>query len=226
MSPIPVNPNMYLAQIVMKPDANPLANSFVNTLYFEDVAGGRAHAVVANDIETVLEDFYNVAAAPAANSIARFLSGTIDPALTVVKVYDLGDTPPRAPEIRGMGSWTLDTTALPNECAGVLSYVSGPQSVTGGTNDKTARGRIYLGPLGQTCMSGGPTGEDVILTVAFTDAVSNSAIRLRDQVAVDVTWVQYSRKDDAFAPVVGGFVDNRFDTQRRRGADATVRVVW
>jgi hypothetical protein len=42
----------------------------------------------------------------------------------------------------------------------------------------------------------------------------------------DVTWMQVSTTFGIANPVTGGFVDNSFDTQRRRGSAPTARDTW
>jgi hypothetical protein len=39
-------------------------------------------------------------------------------------------------------------------------------------------------------------------------------------------WCVWSRSNHKVDPVIGGFVDNRFDTQRRRLETSTARVVF
>jgi hypothetical protein len=41
---------------------------------------------------------------------------------------------------------------------------------------------------------------------------------------LDVDWVVYSRVDNRSSPVTDWFVDNSWDTQRRRGPRATSRI--
>jgi hypothetical protein len=225
--PIPVIADHYLAQVVMKPDTLPTSNSFVNTFFFLDAVGGRSHSAVADDIEAVLENFYNTINAPGTITIAERLSGIIEPLLTTVRVYDLGEASPRIPEIRGMGSWTLGTTALPNEVAVVLSYRSGlVPSPTGGTIDKRERGRLFIGPLSTAAATYTVTDTDSKVADTLINALAGGATYLRDQTAEDVTWMQYSPTGNIMRAVLQGFVNNRFDTQRRRGADSTSRVVW
>jgi len=44
--------------------------------------------------------------------------------------------------------------------------------------------------------------------------------------AADWTWVVYSTVDNAMYPVDNGWVDNSWDTQRRRGVKPTARYTF
>lgn len=223
--PIPVHEGYYLAQVVMRPDTAPESNTFVNTFFFNKQTFTDPIDVAADEIEALMEPFYNDVHAPGSVTIASGLSAVIDPTLTTLRVYDLGEAAPRTPEIRGMGSWSVGSTALPNECAIVLSYRSGVGSVTGGTNDPTRRGRVYLGPFSEDISSLISGDQDAVVASGMLLAIEGAAEFLLAGTA-ELSWQQYSRKEDRFATVTGGFVDNRFDTQRRRGASASARSVW
>jgi hypothetical protein len=90
------------------------------------------------------------------------------------------------------------------------------------------RGRLFLGPLNTTACQVGPGGagrqrpgavflNDVKLAAAGVNA---------DLTSLGAEWIVFSRRDWAGYPVVGGFIDDAFDTQRRRGAKAATRVTF
>jgi hypothetical protein len=226
MSPIPVHPNTYLAMAVFRPDTNPLSNSFVNTFFFGDTTPGADPDDVADSIKEVLDDFYGQANLPGTVTIASRMSSILDPAQTTYRVYDLGQTAPRDPHVRTAAVFTFGSDALPNEVAAVLSYRSGTGTTGGGSTDPTKRGRLYIGPLATIASTLVPTDQDVSISVLASNALAGGGDMLRDQTAEPLAWLQYSRKDDQFDFVTGGFVNNRFDTQRRRGADPTARTTW
>ena len=44
--------------------------------------------------------------------------------------------------------------------------------------------------------------------------------------SLECTWVLWSRANNAMFNVVGGWVDNAFDTIRKRGNAPTARTTW
>lgn len=224
--PIPVNPDYFLCQHIMRPDTSPTSNTFVNTWYFRDDGLGGAE-ITADAIKAVLDAFYNAVNAPGATPISTgFLSAVINPALTEYRIYDLGQTPPRTPIVRDSNMASTAATAIANEVAAVMSYRSGSGTPgSGGTIDKTKRGRIYLGPLAASAFNYQAGDTDAPLQANFISAIVGGALDVLSTTE-DVTWVQYSRKNDDFNLVTGGFVNNAADTQRRRGMAATTRTVW
>lgn len=117
------------------------------------------------------------------------------------------------------------SSALPNEVACCLSYRAAPSP---GVPPARLRGRVFIGPLNtDAVLSTGPSGaqpsDDLIL------ALANAGSGLVDNASINtlgVYWVVYSRAGDLFSIVTDGWVDNEFDTQRRRQVDATVRTPW
>jgi hypothetical protein len=106
---------------------------------------------------------------------------------------------------------------LPNEVCITVSYFA-QRSLP------RQRGRIYVGPLNGSAME--DTGGDARVTPQCRSDLAAAFKRLgafEDALA----WAVFSRKDnEARGPIGGGWVDNAFDTQRRRGRDASVRTSW
>lgn len=90
------------------------------------------------------------------------------------------------------------------------------------------RGRIYLGPLNTSCCGIGVGGAGRQRPSAtFMADVAGAAVALNaDLATLGAPWSVFSRRDWSSVGVVGGFVDDAFDTQRRRGAKATARNNW
>lgn len=145
----------------------------------------------------------------------------------VIKMYNLDDPKPRVPvyTYTGTVAGTKDTTSsLPTETACVLSYHTEFQS---GIPKASQRGRIYLGGLGDGWLSTSTGSAFPILRSAARLQVANNATSLCAASLVDQWgWVVYSPKLDQSFAVAGGWVDNAFDTQRRRGQVATLRTLW
>jgi hypothetical protein len=136
-----------------------------------------------------------------------------------VRFYDLADPEPRVPEIRPITLPAPSGSAtLPFEVALVVSFH--------GTPPVTARrrGRVYIGPLtGSALTTGGSTTEP---TVATATIVSFAAAF---QAFLDTGngWsIRSIVPTENFVSVDRGWIDNEFDTQRRRGHDATERTLW
>lgn len=85
------------------------------------------------------------------------------------------------------------------------------------------RGRLYLGPLNTLPLSVDATTGRTLVSSSARTTIVDAATALRDAMS-PYTWCIWSREDRAFYPVVNGWVDNAFDTQRRRGPKATART--
>lgn len=128
-------------------------------------------------------------------------------------------------------AWT-PTTNLPNEVAITLSLEADMTGVPERGPNKTRpaqrrRNRKYLGPLNVTTMelAEPTTAEQFISASARTTILTAYKNHMVDDMRGD-GWrpVTFSKTDWADHPVVLAWVDNAFDTQRRRGNDATLRT--
>lgn len=136
-------------------------------------------------------------------------------------------TPPNPPAFSEV--YTLPaanaTGPLPQEVAVCLSMYTSTyfSSATPGRE----RGRVYVGPL--TSLAGtdagllAPLRVAPALQVAMTEGIEGVQGGLEALLASLAVW---SRAAGTFHPVVGGWVDNEFDTQRRRGRDSTGREFY
>lgn len=120
------------------------------------------------------------------------------------------------------------TNDLPHEAAICLSFYSDLDDIPeeqGLTRPASRRrGRIYLGPLNTAAL-----GADGRISSSVGIDMIYAAERLRTWsgfTALNLGWAVYSRTDDQARVVVGGWVDNAFDTQRRRGLDSNTRYTF
>lgn len=187
-------------------DAIP-ANYLSNTIYVEmDFSQVNVDAVVDR-----IKDFYDALEPTVLGSALA-----IGPHVT--KWYAVPGTTPNYPQYES--EWSLasvpNEAGLPSEVALVLSFQG---ERVPGIEQNRRRGRIYLGPL-QIGMntSGRPTSTRITTIV-------NAAKALGDGIASDTggNWVVWSGTSGVSTEVKNGWVDNAFDTQRRRGVDATSR---
>lgn len=167
------------------------------------------------DVTTALTSFYQAVDAYYATNVATACS---------ITYYDLADPTPRVPlRTDAMTLAPAGGNPLPEEISVCLSYQAAKIS---GVPQARRRGRIYLGPFGQTVLGTTAVTSDRPLAAAVT-AIANAATALATATAgAVVPWVIYSPTNGSGAVVTDGWVDNAFDTQRRRGVAATSRTLW
>jgi hypothetical protein len=211
------------AQVSIPSDTTVPADACVNVWHFE-TAGSALSGV--GDAGSRLSAFYG--------AVDAFLGSVVSSPATI-KYYDLEDAQPRVPVATGSIVITSAVgNCLPQECAVCLSYQADPVS---GQNQARRRGRLFIGPLAETttATSSGRT----LVSGAVQTTLSNAATAMADQsVFLGAFWSVFSPTTagpepwtagslgSAFNVVTNGWVDNAFDTQRRRGGTATIRQLW
>lgn len=172
-----------------------------------------------DNVRDMLADFYVMQPPGASNSIASHMSPTIS-GFAAVAAYDLEEPSPRRPvyestfPIAGAGG-----TALPSEVAVCMSFQAARSS---GVAQASRRNRIYLGPWGV------PANENGLVKSSLQTIIVKAGQELAAAADASATWnwVVYSPKKHEAYPVHDGWVDNAFDTQRRRGISATGRSTF
>lgn len=86
-------------------------------------------------------------------------------------------------------------------------------------------GRVYIGPLNAGSLNTGTTNEPRISTT-FRDALLAAAKKLLIDLGLAIFWGIWSRRAPGFANVTNGWVDDRFDAQRRRESAPTQRTLF
>lgn len=193
----------------------------VNTFHVEaaSMTGDQLNAV-----HGAIPGFYNNV--PGAASVASRMASYIDRASNACTLTIREVGVPGAP--LDEFTWTLGAAAynpcLPFEVSLCLSYAS----LVPGVNRGRTRGRIYIGPLGDGAGTiSSPAGEQPVPPNSFMEDLADAAAELHGALAsYDVEWGVYSRVAETLYPIEGGWVDNAFDTQRRRQIDATARQEW
>lgn len=171
------------------------------------------------NLDDILHDFYT--AVPSGwNSISAYMPDSRVSGTVTYRYYDLADTPPRAPVHEETRTFTPSSTAaLPAEVALCLSFQSTKVS---GLAQARRRNRVYLGPFITSVNSAGRPSTGLIGSVAASArdmlAAANSAISW--------DWVTRSPTAGTTETVDNGWVDDAWDTQRRRGVQPTTRVLW
>ncbi len=205
----------FAVQVALPSTTNLPADDVVNTFAFSALAS----PITGAGLVALFEDFYNNDTG-IYQSIADYISPTISRARAVtVKGYDLADPEPRSPVAEG--SFTLGAsgsgTAYPDEVALCLSYGG---SAPSGTNPARRRGRVFIGPFNDL-VTYTNTG-NALPAPALQQTLLNAGERLWD--LSQGTWWVHSRADDELFPLNRLWVDNAWDTQRRRGRRATSRA--
>jgi hypothetical protein len=178
---------------------------------FDSLAGGLADRV---------KTFYT--------AISSLFAVTCNPDLVSLKIYDLNDAEPRIPrheETFDMGSTASDT--LPNEVALCLSMRG---QLTAGTNQARRRGRVYLGPFGHAATEGAIIGADARPAASICGSILSHADTMARGVGGSFRLAVFSpatftgaNLSESMTDVSYMWIDNAWDTQRRRGAAATHR---
>jgi hypothetical protein len=199
----------------------------VNTFSF--ITGSAVHTAADLDaIETSLIGFYNVVGA-GGSALTSHLSNLLSVAAlkNEIRLYDI-NAPAASPPLRTR-FWTLATTAsspLPAEVALCLSFKA-PAAV--GQNPKRQRGRVYIGPISTGSLNTASTGGDARPSVPCQTAIIDAGNRLMTDTGH--AWSVWSRRDatatnpnGTLVPITDLWVDNAWDTQRRRGARPSTRI--
>jgi hypothetical protein len=222
----------YIAgQITLERATQIPADAVVNTWHCRS-DGATDAAAAAAAFHTALETFYTSIEAMYAVATT---SGNI-----TAKYYNLADLKPRVPIYTDAFTITPPaTTAVPAEVSICLSY----KGLFGsGFPNARRRGRVYLGPTNTGTFAN--SQGDVHVASATRTLLANAATALltASSSSSAFTWIVWSPTEAAGGPfageggtgggdfpdtaVTGGWVDDAFDTQRRRGARAINRLAW
>jgi hypothetical protein len=136
-----------------------------------------------------------------------------------ITMYDMADTEPRVPVRED--TFTLggaeSAGLMPTEVALVLSF-HGP--FASGVANARRRGRLYLGPWTLERCDYRPDSTLIGACIDFGETLSTNI------GAADVLWSQHSPTASTEFAVVGGWVDDAWDTQRRRGYEPATRTTF
>lgn len=209
-----------LAMLAIPNDDAVAANGVVNTWHFGtvDASPEDQSAAIAAALNTFYTHDYS-----GYGSVSALFSSRLAHTGAVLKMYDLADTKPRAPFYEASFALTApsNTNSLPAEVALCLSFRGEKLS---GANMARKRGRIYFGPWSTTALASGTDGLPDMTRVGAALFQAGLALRDASEAAADWTWGVYSTAGSTFSRVTTVWIDNDWDTQRRRGRKATVRT--
>lgn len=207
-----------------------------------DLAGALDSAA-ADAIETWLTSFYNtVQVIPGTDAApATYLSSAVSrtAGAASISMYDITGFEDGSPHGSPLfvRNWTVGATTgtsanrLPEEVAiklsihgdldGIVEKQTNPLPPPAFIRPAARRrGGIYLGPLPLYALA---SPSDPRPSTDLKDTLAAAAAFLLGEAP---EWSVWSRADATLYPVVGGWIDNAFDTQRRRGPEMTSRVLW
>lgn len=197
------------ALVTLKTADNLPANFMTNSLWF-DVVDGSDYPLILG----VLEDAYNELLAELSNLITQ---GPHD-----VQFYRQSDPEPRVPTYEGTFSFSAAPSGspLPREVAICCSFQAPKVS---GESQARRRGRVFLGPLDSATIGtdGRPDAACITAAAAFGETILSAS-----QASTSWKWAVFSRVNNTGSEVSDGWVDNSFDTQRRRGDAPTTRQTF
>lgn len=197
-------PQVYKFQVSMPVTSTLPRDRISNTLHFQHASGG----LLDTDLTTMCTDLAN---------LYKDRYGISNKEITA-KAYNIG-APPQYPRasvtINPGGIWD---TASPREIALCLSYAGANRG------NKSERGRIYLMP-GVASASGlvgtqRPSSTNLAWALAFYTTANGS---FPDLGGVDWKFGIYSPTYDKFTQSKQAWVNDEWDTQRRRGLRETMR---
>lgn len=199
---------LYRAQCSLVMDSGVPADAVTNTLYFT------ADSVSdLSDVSDQIELMYR--------EVEIRLSSLIALTGHEIKYYSMLDPEPRAPVATDPFSLSAtSSTAGIRETAICMSFQGDKVS---GEPQARKRGRIYLGPLAESNSDNQGRPNQFILQ-DVQDA--GAGLLAASDAAAAWTWVVYSPTSGLTHNVTNGWVDNEFDTQRRRGRPATARSTF
>lgn len=140
----------------------------------------------------------------------------------IVRVFDM-DVPGSSPVERQIPITPVSPASgvLPSECSAVLSY-HGAIPVT-----PRRRNRIYLGGFANAASFEGTGANPPRLAGTLrTNVIAAAQAMHADNDVAEVQWMGWSGADGTMFALAGGWIDDAWDTQRRRGTDASVRNIF
>lgn len=220
------------AKVTLKSLSGIPADNVVNTFAF--YKGTSIDSTERSAIATAIADFYRSPGPSRTNCVADWLGWQLSRGAQACEI-DIYEA-----VTGGMGSplsshtftlnGDLSDSNLPAECAVTLSFhadLSGVAEEAGATRPKARRrGRIYLGPLTNAAVTNDSNHVPYVNATLMADVAAAAEQLIDDSAAAGVPWAVWSRTDNLLRPVVGGWVDDAFDTIRSRGHSPTTRVTF
>lgn len=229
------------AVVTLQKDSGLPEDVIQHTFHFS-VPVGPWEAADFSDIGGALDSFYCAMGAVSGQKLTGYMSPKIaDEPLPKVRYYPVDTGGSQIGESDLLG-WVTNEAgiALPDELALCMTYHAdldgipeevpgGPAGPAGDTRPRARRrGRVYLGSFA-TAAQLNSVNTDGRPDANLIQTVKDAALRLVNWPGFatrGITWVVYSPTDGVARDVVGGWVDDAWDIQRRRGLERTARNIW
>lgn len=235
--PDPVMADFFHAMIQLDASAGGDADDRYNwNLFFRNDGVGDAD-YAADHIASRLQSFLDFPLPTFGFPVSALLPKYVPRAQTV-RVYDLGQATPRTPHVRDL---TLSeptagvySTPLPPEVAVRLTTraLSAPNTAGGvSAGGKVIRprrrtGGFYFGPLMVNALEASNDGRGRVRDILRTGIADACAQLASDSALHPFKWVLLSKGLATAWPITDGFVNDEFDTQRKRGTSGSTRTEW
>jgi hypothetical protein len=186
-------------------------------------------------VETRIKNFFTVLNAGQTNALAYYLSPTLSRSANQVTLrhYNLdgheSGTAHGSPVRTTVDAYNVAAAASvqpPSEVAVCLSYATAytldPEFAPGARPRARDRGRLFFGPVSSAALTQDGTTKRVFVSATMrTDMVAAAKVL---QSATDPLWSVWSRRNAVLFSVTNVWVDDAFDTQRRRGEKALIKT--
>lgn len=213
------------AQVIFEATSGLPEDDMVNNYHFKATDTPPDWSSFADWIADWVEDLVTWTP-PAGNPMTHFLSAKVISGNVLIKIYDLTAPSPRYPIRERSFFFTPSGSGepLPTETALVVSFQG---ERTAGTPQARRRNRVYLGGLRDNAnVDSRPSSSCRNTVIAIYQHALDEA-----RAAVFYHWVAFSptiysidgSAEDACTDVDNGWVDDAWDTQRRRGLAPTTR---
>lgn len=200
----------YITTATIKTADNIAANYATNTFHFN------ADDLTALQLaHNALVTFYNAIDTNFSDLVSTAAGG-----LSITS-WDFDASPPRAPVLTTTGTFAgMGIGPLPTEVSLCISFQGTRIS---GVPQARRRGRIYVPFLQETANDATARPSAGLVSSLATSA---QALLTASDAAATWTWEIWSAAGPGFTTVTDGWVDNEWDTQRRRGRKATSRTTF
>lgn len=210
-------------RVTLKANGGMPRDHVVNTWAVQGATPGTNDASIVN----AFVGFYNDVQPGASLSVASFISPLVQRANGIeVELIEDPQTVPAVPYHTAVASLgAANSDPLPMEIAVCLSFKDAQYA----TSDFPGRhrGRVYIGPLCEDAMTNTSSVVPPYPSDAFVSVLIDAAEDLFTTAgSLGFEWAIWSRAAASFFNVDGGWVDNDFDTQRRRQRAASSRTIW
>lgn len=216
-----------------------------NTLFYGCTNVGSSHDEDADDLLPYFESMFNDVLTGAAVPLDELIGDQVTRdanGCDLVFYFDAGDpTTGLWGSPVAMRSFTMGASGtgnpLPAEVSLALSFhgdlTNVPETAPNPTPPPATirpaarkRGRIYIGPLMAIAGTTGGPNNDLVPTAGAKNVWSAVGTHLLDNVPSGFVWDIISKAAEEVTVVTGGYVDDAFDTQRRRGSAPTSRLTF